>query len=483
MWRQTLSEHSDSDHILSDDEDFNGGNSVSFSVDSDKKQSIPLQSRLEILRAKEELHCREKDVNFPLKKSFLVEDELEEPDFPNDDGLTLSIRAECIHNVDENSKYVFSKDTAAPNAKHSRPEADVPSLNCAMKHEAWPMVSEEAKALNHLHETSRSSLRQTCKSSKGVKGRAKPRFSFQFQPSISRDRHVPISQFHERSDWSEANHTVTAETTVHRIIGRSDAENEKWSEIPPTKLESAENHVTGHSISELLDGIQDKNLLSKKHSNSNDSTSRKRLQQAMKRSLLSSLRDETFDQCNEESEPLSLGSSTDEEIYRQDKEVFNPEKNVSMVDLFQEALATSILNNEGSQFIGPNLSSNSLFGRLQLVMQSEKKMDADFMKKLQMRARPNDISDSLVVKILSRYMEAKLTICVCSFGKIIEAGSFIPRDDEEMKNTVVFNPRVCNEVDLGMGNWICIHPPWNKVQVMGSDDTIILASYFYQVFG
>ncbi|CAN0920020.1 hypothetical protein LINGRAHAP2_LOCUS31791 [Linum grandiflorum] len=344
-----------------------------------------------------------------------------------------------------------------------------------MKHEAWPMVSEEAKSLNHLHQTYRPGLRQTCKSSKGVKSRAKRKFSFQFQPSISRDVNIPISQFQERSDWSEAICTVKAEG----VIGRSDGNNETRSEIWTTKLEPVDNHATGHSISELLDDIQENSIFPKTNSNTNDNTRGKRLQEAVKSSL-SSL---PFEQYHQESEQLSPGSSTDEEVCCQDRELFNTKKKKeSMVDLFQEALATSILSNEGSLFSGPNLSCNGLFGKLQLVMQSEKEMEADFMKKLQMGARPNDTSDSIVVKILSKYLEAKLTICVCSFAKVIEAGSLIPCVDEKMKNTVVFNPRVCSDVELEVGNWICIYPPWNKLQVMGSDDIIIL-SYFYQLFG
>ena len=28
------------------------------------------------------------------------------------------------------------------------------------------------------------------------------------------------------------------------------------------------------------------------------------------------------------------------------------------------------------------------------------------------------------------------------------------------KTTIIFNPRVCSDVDLEVGNLICIHPPW-----------------------
>lgn len=32
--------------------------------------------------------------------------------------------------------------------------------------------------------------------------------------------------------------------------------------------------------------------------------------------------------------------------------------------------------------------------------------------------------------------------------------------DEGPERTIIFNPRVCNDIDLDIGKWIRIHPPW-----------------------
>ncbi|MCI01621.1 hypothetical protein A2U01_0022648 [Trifolium medium] len=47
------------------------------------------------------------------------------------------------------------------------------------------------------------------------------------------------------------------------------------------------------------------------------------------------------------------------------------------------------------------------------------------------------------------------------------------------QRTIIFNPRVCDNVDLEVGSLIRIYPPWKKVQV--GNDTIILCSYFSEI--
>lgn len=36
---------------------------------------------------------------------------------------------------------------------------------------------------------------------------------------------------------------------------------------------------------------------------------------------------------------------------------------------------------------------------------------------------------------------------------------------EETTQTVIFNPRVCNDVDLDAGKWIRIHAPWYETEI------------------
>ncbi|KAK9945625.1 hypothetical protein M0R45_011130 [Rubus argutus] len=35
--------------------------------------------------------------------------------------------------------------------------------------------------------------------------------------------------------------------------------------------------------------------------------------------------------------------------------------------------------------------------------------------------------------------------------------------DEGLERTIIFNPRVCNDIDLDIGKWIRIHPPWKEI--------------------
>ncbi|KAH7578390.1 hypothetical protein JRO89_XS01G0375800 [Xanthoceras sorbifolium] len=49
------------------------------------------------------------------------------------------------------------------------------------------------------------------------------------------------------------------------------------------------------------------------------------------------------------------------------------------------------------------------------------------------------------------------------------------------ERTVIFNARICCDVDLEVGNLIRIHKPWKEVQVSGNDESIILSTYFSQI--
>ncbi|TKY47872.1 hypothetical protein E2542_SST29933 [Spatholobus suberectus] len=90
------------------------------------------------------------------------------------------------------------------------------------------------------------------------------------------------------------------------------------------------------------------------------------------------------------------------------------------------------------------------------------------------------------VKIISRFHDGKLTVCHCSFGKYTK--NFLLQDNskgmgfggsESSQSTIIFSPRVCNDVDLEVGNLIRIHPPWKEVQV--GNDNIILCTYFSEI--
>ncbi|KAK7259384.1 hypothetical protein RIF29_24991 [Crotalaria pallida] len=151
----------------------------------------------------------------------------------------------------------------------------------------------------------------------------------------------------------------------------------------------------------------------------------------------------------------------------------------TMADRFQEALGSSVID-ERTNITKLNSFRAGIFGKLQQVMQKEKETDMYFCKQLQTGA---SVLGCVDVKIISRYLDGKLTVCLCSFGKNIENSLLQDNtkgmgfgDKEGSQITVIFSPRVCDNVDLEVGNLIRIHPPWKEVQV--GNDNIILCTYF-----
>lgn len=98
----------------------------------------------------------------------------------------------------------------------------------------------------------------------------------------------------------------------------------------------------------------------------------------------------------------------------------------------------------------------------------------------------SDEASCIDVKILSRFFEAKLTVCNCSLVENEESSQQgesyqILKECRRRLNTVIFSSRACGDVELEVANLIRIHPPWKEVQVTGSDKIIILATYFSQM--
>ncbi|XP_014523697.1 uncharacterized protein LOC106779986 isoform X2 [Vigna radiata var. radiata] len=169
--------------------------------------------------------------------------------------------------------------------------------------------------------------------------------------------------------------------------------------------------------------------------------------------------------------------------FQQIKNAFSVKKTQTMTERFLEALGTSSVITEETHVGAHNSLSDGLSGRLQQMMLKEKETDMDFWKKLKAGARPDSQLGCFDVKIISRYHDGKLTVCHCSFGKCRE--NFLLQDNYEgmefggsksSHSTIIFSPRVCNNVDLVVGNVIRIHPPWKEVQV--GNDNIILCTYF-----
>ncbi|KAL2327163.1 hypothetical protein Fmac_020590 [Flemingia macrophylla] len=195
---------------------------------------------------------------------------------------------------------------------------------------------------------------------------------------------------------------------------------------------------------------------------------------------------ETVIDSEDSPEPVDSGSSSGNEVTDQQMEILPGKKMQTMAERFEEALGTSSVITEGTRVGALNSLRAGLFGKLQQMMLKEKETDMDFWKKLQAGAKPDSELGCVVVKIISRYPDGKLTVCHCSFGKYTE--NFLLQDNskgvgyggsESRQNTIIFSSRVCSNVNLEVGNLIRIHPPWKEVKV--GNDNIMLCTYFSEI--
>ncbi|XP_055962224.1 uncharacterized protein LOC126687880 [Mercurialis annua] len=357
------------------------------------------------------------------------------------------------------------------------------------------MISKEAEALIHLNEdvipaaSAFSNAENTCK---GIRGKLKPKFSLHFkshknglvQPYTYMDENVMLPSPCDMPEQLEPNEDGTLEDMNFEFLEGVDEENNEKLAILPAEVEAFGNGLIKHSMAELLFGLQDGNVVLKENSKMPRRTRGKKAQLIVKKSI-SSLGERIIDN-EEQPEPVYSGSSGDDEADHHGLSLANlVMKKQTMADQFQEALAATSFSNEEVHVTTAKLSGIGLFGKLQQVMQSEKEKDADFLSRIQMGRRPDDESCSIVVKILSRYLDANLIVCHCSFGENVE-GFHLPDNaqtlsDRGKEGTVIFSPKVCSNVDLEVGNFICIHPTWKEIQVLGNDETIILSTYFSHI--
>ncbi|PIN09103.1 hypothetical protein CDL12_18313 [Handroanthus impetiginosus] len=133
-----------------------------------------------------------------------------------------------------------------------------------------------------------------------------------------------------------------------------------------------------------------------------------------------------------------------------------------MADQFHEAFGTVT-------GIDETPSCGGLYGKLQRVMRIEKERDVDYIKNISTLTAFKDESTCLSVRILSRSLEAKLIICSCTSiedGKNSHWESNLHMKIEGVTRTltIIFNPRVCSDVEIEVGNLICIRPPWKKLE-------------------
>ncbi|GAV88955.1 hypothetical protein CFOL_v3_32376 [Cephalotus follicularis] len=508
MWRQNFcKENHGFDDSISDEEEFDSGLPVN-GVSLGGQEGLQLQSRLDILKGIHQLDYGEKTSNLPHETlaCFGLEDEVEVPDSSDESDFTQSpsmafacnSEEEVISDDEVNNVGSIVSITSGTTRVHKDHFHSLGSVKQDGEH-TWSEVSKEAEALIHLNEKASCALSNSANSKanrsfKGIKGRAKPKFSFRLHSTReglschSKDENDVSSKVHDVPKGLEAVDHETFKRSIAEVPEDFDEEEEKHSDNRSTEVLALGHRLVQHSMAELLDGLQDNACLLRENSKMFCRKKGKKVQ-LVKRSM-SCLGNETLDS-EDLLDSMSSPSSSENEANHQSLVIAIPEmKRKTIADQFQEALGSTNMNDEGGLVVAHKSTGVGLFVKLQQVLLSEKERDEDFMKNLQIGTSPNNDSSCINVKILSRYLDAKLIVCQCSSSNNIEAvfdnrnkicqwpDSLQVMKNGEWKKTIIFNSRVCTDVDLEVGSFIRIHPPWKEVQVIGNDEGIVLCTYF-----
>ncbi|KAI3848236.1 hypothetical protein MKX03_003514 [Papaver bracteatum] len=361
----------------------------------------------------------------------------------------------------------------------------------------WSAVNKEAEELIGLHDsTSRSSSRtatlEAKKIAKGNKGKAKPKFSIHFLshkgesslPSIVKDENETLRKVCQIQEGLEDLEDIVMEHSMTELVQGLEGESDKQSEVQVlANLSTLKHRDTEHSVSELLDGLQAKCESVERTTKLNIRTKSKKYQITTRKRNMYQLGGRILD--NEDpSEPVDGDTSSEDEAAKllihgqnQMRVATLQSKGQTMSDRFQEAFNDTTGDDDGTRFSSFN-HTGGYYSRLQQVMQTDKERHAKFLKQL---LELSGQGKCIWVKIMSRCLEAKLTVCECSCQEKNENSHCASPNSSiniGSKTTIIFNPRMCSDVEIEVGNVICIHPPWNVVQVMGKDKSIILCTYF-----
>ncbi|XP_034689763.1 uncharacterized protein LOC117917557 isoform X1 [Vitis riparia] len=486
------------DFFFSEEEDW-PENCMSLGGATEKKEGFQIQSQLELLIGTYEADHGRKTANLSHEKQTGFS-------FEDDDGghLILSPRKgskcdseeERIYDDEGNKFSTFPLNSGAKNFK----KVDLHKFGSEKQDgDTWSAVTKETEELVHLNEnagcsSSHVSYSRGNKFSKGGKTKAKPKFSFRFQsnkedsfgPFITNEKGSRSSEVDQVPEGLEAIEHKTMEGAIAEFVDDFHGEKLKETEIHAVQGDRTVGHgCSKYSVAELLNDLQEKNGLLGGKSKMCCRRKGRRVQLVIKKNISTS-EDRTM-QNEDPDEPMASGPSTDDEANMQTTRLNVSEaERKTMADRFHDALGAASVNDEASLFVVPKPSGTGLFGKLQRVMQSEKERDMNFLKKLQIGASPNYEASCIDVKILSRFFEAKLTVCNCSLVENEESSQQgesyqILKECRRRLNTVIFSSRTCGDVELEVANLIRIHPPWKEVQVTGSDKIIILATYFSQM--
>ncbi|GAB4825620.1 hypothetical protein Ancab_008494 [Ancistrocladus abbreviatus] len=356
----------------------------------------------------------------------------------------------------------------------------------------WSAVHKEANGPLHLDKNARNSSEHAAYSkqhsyAKGRRGKIKSRSLFHFQShkkeyvcqSIQEDVGFDSSKAHLVDEWKTIECQSLDPSSSDLVDSFQDEKIRELDNVVPTEVVS--KHVcTKHSMSELLDDLRGKDGYLHATSKMYVRTKGRRVELSTNKnvSVLGERGINYEDHCKD----MPSASSSDDEAGGHNINLIIVEaKKRTIVDQFEEALVAAGEDDEGALIAVPRQSDIGLFRKLQRVMQWEKEQDLEFLRMLE--AGFNDQARCMEVKILSRSFDAKLTVCRCITwnNKSYRCTENCQEENLGKASTIIFNSRVCGDVELEEGNLIRVHAPWKEVEVFEGSETIILATYFSHI--
>ncbi|XP_018686658.2 uncharacterized protein LOC103996600 isoform X4 [Musa acuminata AAA Group] len=289
-------------------------------------------------------------------------------------------------------------------------------------------INEEANELNCLCKKACSSsfishFSEAKKSYKSGRSRDKPKFSIRAQLHSAELPSFCSMDINEESSQEGSESFKEHNDHDSRILEDSKAELlsyiEEDNQDLPVKSVTHELACALPLMAELLEGLEGKNGLTAGAPYLN-SRSKKRKKHYSGGKQAAQLGSRILD--NEDSlEFMGAGTSSEDEDHNQNRltPAIEDIKQQTMGDLFQETFNISV----GSPSLSNNRNAVSgYFGRLQQVMQIERDRHFEFLKQSQTGGKSplNDLR-CITVQILSRILEAKLTVCHCLLAESTKA--------------------------------------------------------------
>ncbi|MQL82809.1 hypothetical protein Taro_015287, partial [Colocasia esculenta] len=359
--------------------------------------------------------------------------------------------------------------------------------------EAWQSILEEDNRLACLHEKTGHSLFSSAKAEarrrqRGDRDKAKPKFSIRFQThkkelyscSVVKTENEESSMSEEEPSVNKIQHGISAHSmgkgnirhgmSAHSMAGLLEELQHENREVQESGDMSDEVVSLGkrgprYSMSNLLEDLEKESPFQRRSKEvlMSKNTTKVRKAQIAGRTT-SQLGKRSLD---DEDGPELLGSRTSSEDEDNDKNnliLATMTKGQTMADIFQEVFSISTVDAEEVPLA--TRAGIGYYGRLQQIMQRDKDRQMEFFKQLE--------------------SNAKLTVCHCLLGDKTTGSQNgnSPKSDGEIGEstvkTIIFSSRVCRNVELEVGNVICIYAPWKEVWI-GDNDSIILCTYFSQL--